>query len=178
MDMRMKPRSGRRSLDCAKARSAAFTLIEMLITVAIVSVLMLVAVPAYEDSQRKSRVAQCQADLVMISQRLKKYEAFNYAFPDSLAVLGSVEPDPWGNDYQYLNLTNYTDKGKLATKGKGGAKAPKPRKDKNLKPMNSDFDLFSMGADGDYKENLSAQVSQDDCIRANDGVFIGLAKDY
>ncbi|MEP5765189.1 MAG: prepilin-type N-terminal cleavage/methylation domain-containing protein [Halieaceae bacterium] len=172
-----------RELRYARSRSRAFTLIELVIIMTILGVIMSVALPAYENAKHKARMAQCKADIVMISQRLEKYRAFNYAYPDALSTLGAVDPDPWGNDYQYLNLDNYTDKGKLEKdKGKGGGgkppKAPKPRKDKNLKPLNTDFDLFSMGPDGDYKENLSAKVSRDDCIRANDGTFIGLADDY
>jgi general secretion pathway protein G len=47
-----------------------------------------------------------------------------------------------------------------------------------MKPLSSDFDLFSKGKDGDYEKNLNAPVSQDDVIRANDGRFIGLVSEY
>jgi general secretion pathway protein G len=52
------------------------------------------------------------------------------------------------------------------------------RKNKNLTPLNSDFDLYSMGKDGDSSAPLTAQTSRDDVIRANDGRFLGLASDY
>ncbi|MGJ8620004.1 MAG: hypothetical protein ACSHWN_06715 [Methylophilaceae bacterium] len=73
--------------------------------------------------------------------------------------------DPWGNAYQYTNLYN--------KKGKGGN-----RKDKNLNPLNSDFDLFSMGKNGTFKTQISNKESLDDVIRANDGKFIDLASKY
>jgi general secretion pathway protein G len=52
------------------------------------------------------------------------------------------------------------------------------RKDKNLVPLNSDFDLYSKGPDGESVPALTAGVSRDDIVRANDGAFIGVAADY
>jgi general secretion pathway protein G len=45
-------------------------------------------------------------------------------------------------------------------------------------PINSDFDLYSVGRDGQSAPALTARVSHDDVVRANDGGFIGLAIDY
>ena len=45
-------------------------------------------------------------------------------------------------------------------------------------PLNSDYDLYSMGLDGESKKPLSAKVSQDDILRALDGAFVGLAEDF
>jgi general secretion pathway protein G len=45
-------------------------------------------------------------------------------------------------------------------------------------PINSDYDLFSVGLDGSSLAALTAIVSKDDIIRANDGGFIGLAANY
>ena len=72
--------------------------------------------------------------------------------------------DPWGNPYEYLNI---------AQGGNQGA-----RKDKSLVPINSTYDLYSKGRDGDSKKSLVPKVSQDDIVRANDGAFVGLALDY
>ena len=52
------------------------------------------------------------------------------------------------------------------------------RRDRFLVPINSTYDLYSLGKDGDSKAPLSTKVSQDDVIRANDGGFIGLAARY
>jgi general secretion pathway protein G len=52
------------------------------------------------------------------------------------------------------------------------------RKDRNLVPINSDYDLYSMGPDGRSVSPLTAQASRDDIIRANDGGFVGKASDY
>jgi general secretion pathway protein G len=45
-------------------------------------------------------------------------------------------------------------------------------------PINSDYDLYSVGKDGVSSGPLTAGPSRDDVIRANDGGFFGLARDY
>ena len=57
--------------------------------------------------------------------------------------------------------------------GVGGA-----RKDRFLVPLNSDFDVYSMGKDRDSVMPLSPPKSHDDVLRASDGGFYGLAKNF
>lgn len=57
--------------------------------------------------------------------------------------------------------------------GVGGA-----RKDRFLVPINSDFDIYSMGKDKDTVAPLNPPKSHDDIIRASDGGFYGLAKTF
>ncbi len=57
--------------------------------------------------------------------------------------------------------------------GVGGA-----RKDRFLVPINSDFDIYSMGKDQDTVAPLNPPKSHDDIIRASDGGFYGLAKNF
>ena len=73
--------------------------------------------------------------------------------------------DPWGRPYEYLLMAS--------EKGKKGF-----RKDKNLHPLNSDYDLYSCGRDGKSIPPLTAQQSRDDIVRANNGGFVGLATNY
>jgi len=44
--------------------------------------------------------------------------------------------------------------------------------------LNSDFDLYSMGADEATKKPLTPPVSWDDIVRANNGEYIGLGSKY
>ena len=61
----------------------------------------------------------------------------------------------------------------------GDCKNPKgARKDRFLHPLNSTYDLYSVGKDGKTVAALTAKASKDDIIRANDGGFIGLAVKY
>ena len=52
------------------------------------------------------------------------------------------------------------------------------RKDRFLVPINTYFDLYSTGEDGESVSPLTAKASQDDVIWANDGDFIGPASNY
>jgi len=144
----------------------AFTLFELLLVAAIVGVLVAVAVPGYQGYQDQVRFIQAKADIVAIESALERYYAQHFAYPDTLAQAGvGGMLDPWGHPYQYLNIAT--------TKGNG-----KVRKDRNLVPINSDYDLYSMGKDGKSQSPLTAQTSRDDIIRANNGKFVGLAADY
>lgn len=53
---------------------------------------------------------------------------------------------------------------------------PRPRKDKRLRPIDSDDDLDSVGKDGASVAPSTAKRSRDDVMRASDGAYIGLAK--
>lgn len=52
------------------------------------------------------------------------------------------------------------------------------RRDRNMLPLNSDFDLFSLGPDHQSEPAITAAVSLDDVIRADDGSYIGVARHY
>lgn len=52
------------------------------------------------------------------------------------------------------------------------------RRDRYLFPLNTDYDLFSLGPDHQTATSLGEGVGLDDVIRANNGGFFGLASDY
>jgi general secretion pathway protein G len=144
-----------------------FTLVEILIVIGILAVVAAIATPRYADYKERLRVTQAKQDIAAINAQVKIYMNENRAPPDALSAVGqSGKLDPWGRPYQYLRLEG--------VKGVAG----KARKNKNLVPLNSDFDLYSMGKDGDSAGPLTAPASRDDVLRANDGAFIGLASEY
>jgi len=145
-----------------------FSLIELLITIAIVGVLASIAIPGYQRYRERVDNHTAITDLQIISAAVERYYILNRKFPASLNQLnlsGDQLQDPWGNAYEYLDVTIQTNKGKA-------------RKDKNLVPINNDFDLYSMGRDGRSVSPLTSALSRDDIIRANNGNFYGLASDY
>jgi general secretion pathway protein G len=134
--------------------------------VAILAIVAALAYPSYASYQERGRIAQATIDIKDMEQRIKLYAVDNRAYPETLAEIGKGGlRDPWGNLYEYTNLET--------AKGKGAA-----RKNKNLVPINSDFDLYSKGKDGASSSPLTAKPSRDDIVRANDGRFVGLASDY
>lgn len=62
-------------------RTAGFTLIELMITVAIVGILAAIAYPSYQDQVRKSRRAEAQSLLMDIGSRQQQrlLDARNYS---------------------------------------------------------------------------------------------------
>jgi general secretion pathway protein G len=149
-----------------KEQPSGFTLIELVLIIAILAVLASIAIPYYQDYKDRVNVAAAVNDIAAISTLISAYENDNRAFPDSLSDVGAgTKLDPWGNPYQYLNIATAKGKGKL-------------RKDKSLNPINSDYDLYSMGKDGKSSTALTAKNSHDDVIRARDGKFVGLASDF
>ena len=143
-------------------------LIDLMLAVIIASLLMAVAVPAYDQFIDRARVARAIGDIGSISIAIERFGIKNNGrLPISLdELLMDVPFDPWGAPYQYLNIV-------AAGPGNGAF-----RKDGKLNPLNSDFDLFSVGADGESMGPLSAAKSRDDIVRANNGAFIGLGEDY
>lgn len=142
-----------------------FTFVEILIALAIVAVLLFVATPSYSSYRERTRVNQATVDIVAISAQVKAYELDNRAYPDNLLQIGASKLDPWGRPYVYNAFRTGADK-------------VQARKDKNLVPINTDFDLYSVGKDGESRAPLHAKWSRDDVVRANDGGFVGLASDY
>lgn len=144
----------------------AFTLVEVLIVVVILGILAALAIPALQEAVEKARVVRAIGEVKAIGRDLQEYRFEHGVYPTSLSAVeqgGLV--DPWGNAYQYLKLEG--------TKGKGQA-----RKDRFLVPINSDFDLYSLGADGATAPALTSGPAQDDIVWANDGGFVGLGSQY
>ena len=137
-----------------------------MIGISIVCLLLMIAVPAYSDYKERTKVYQATTDIAALGTLIRNYYQDARVFPDSLAQVGAAgRLDPWGRPYVYVNLEIASNKGKA-------------RKNKNLVPINSDFDLYSLGKDGASMPPLLAAKSRDDVIRANDGRYHGLASNY
>jgi len=114
-----------------------------MIAIAIIGIISSIAIPSYQDYVEKARVAIAGTDIANISVKIQAYWDDEHAYPANLADVGEAgHLDPWEHSYQYLNLYN--------KKGKGGN-----RKDRKLNPLNSDFDLYSMGKDGQSKTQIT-----------------------
>ena len=106
-------------------RRSGFTLIEVMVVVAILAILAAVVVPRVMDEPAKARKAKAAQDIRAIESALDLYKLDNFRYPSTdqgIKALverpsGGPEPknykeggylrqvprDPWGNPYQYLN---------------------------------------------------------------------------
>jgi general secretion pathway protein G len=151
---------------CAE-RKDGFSLVELLVAITVVAALVAIALPRFESYREQSRISKASGDLRILDNRINSFKLSNEIWPSSLSQVPQGNMlDPWGNSYQYLQIEGNS-------KAKGSE-----RKDKNLVPINSDFDLYSMGADGKTAPALTSASSQDDIVRANDGRYFGLASNY
>ena len=143
-----------------------WTLLQLMLALAVLGVLVMLALPSHKSEIDKVKLNKAIKDVTMISLALDDMRNDQGRLPDSLDQIGMGGMlDPWGHPYQYTNIQDARGKGSL-------------RKDRNLVPINTDYDLYSMGPDGKSAGPLTAKSSQDDIIRAANGSYIGLASDY
>lgn len=148
--------------------SSGFTLIEIIVAMAILGALAAIGIPQFSTYRENARRAQAYADIRNIDLAVRKYKAENGDWPTDLTALNmtDIPTDPWGGAYVYLKIEGVPS----AT---GSA-----RKDQFLVPLNSDFDVYSKGSNGTSVPPISTPQSQDDVLRANDGRYVGLASSY
>jgi general secretion pathway protein G len=141
------------------------TLLELIIAAFIISTLTAIGYIGYQEFYYRAQISETVGAIRNIEAKLYIYYTENAIFPPTLADVGMDGlRDPWKRPYEYWPIT--------------GDPKQKVRKDRNLHPLNTDFDLCSVGKDGNTNLALTAHASQDDIVRANDGKFVNLASKY
>jgi prepilin-type N-terminal cleavage/methylation domain-containing protein len=131
-----------------------FTLVELLVVVAVLGVLALMAIPAYNQYITSTRNKRCIGDLRTIDKAITSYVLEKNALPPTLTDVGMAnQKDPWGRPYQYVH--------------------PASLKDSATDPLNDDYDLYSLGRDGASSDDDSDPSSTDDIVRSNSGIYAG-----
>lgn len=143
-----------------------FSLTELLIVLAIIMVIAGIATPNLVAAIDQARVARAVGDINAIEIDITEYQITNATYPNTLADVGrSAMLDPWGSPYQYFNHLTSTGNGIL-------------RKDQFLIAVNTDYDLYSMGKDGQTAAPIASGTGRDDVIRGTNGGFVGPALSY
>lgn len=151
------PEAGR--IPCGKR---GYTLLELLLVVAIIGILAIVAVPAYSDLKNLAKEALCKNEIRNLERSISAYYIDNgNVYPAHLSdIQGIGTPiDPWGNAYVYSPAPNYMDITGITT-------------------LNGEYDLYSMGKDSASAHTLTNANCSDDIIRAGDGSYVGIGKNY
>lgn len=142
-----------------------WTLVEMILVVSILGTLLAIVRPSVHQYVERARIAKAIADVQAMQSDLAGPELLDGQLPATLDEIGwGGLLDPWGNPYEYLRYE--------------GNDPNLQRKDRFLKPINSTYDLYSRGEDGATQKQLTASVSMDDIIRANDGGYVGLSAKF
>jgi general secretion pathway protein G len=148
-----------------RGRQGGVTLTELLVALAIGALIASIAIPAFNAQIDRARTARAIGEIAGLSLQIERWQLKTRDFPETLADAGIDSlVDPWGNPYRYLKIST--------------ANTGKVRRDRNLRPINTDFDLYSMGPDESTQTQLMGASARDDVVRANNGGFLGIAKDY
>ena len=92
-------------------KTRAFTLIELLIVVAIIAILAAIAVPNFLEAQTRSKVARSISDMRTVGIAMKVYEVDYNQFP---ILPGRLEP-MWMTDYLIVDGDRRRHMGELLT---------------------------------------------------------------
>ncbi len=140
--------------------------------IAILGTIARIGIPSFSDYLEKAKFAKAIAEIRTLEKEIMRYDLGSGTLPNTLTEVGwGSFQDPWGNPYEYLKIA--------CVEGAKKCDAPKgSRRDRFLKPLNSDYDLYSKGKNGETKPQLSGPAPGDDIIRANDGAYVGLASEY
>ena len=105
-------RTHTRTLARPAGRGAGFTLIELMITLVVLAILTMIAVPIYEHQIEESRRTDARTALLELAEREERYYATNNAYTSDPADLGygtAAAPVAWpvtiGSGYYQIEAT-------------------------------------------------------------------------
>lgn len=113
----------------SRAASAGFSLLEIMVVMAIMAMIMGAVGVGFMNYLDKAKVKQAAMDIKTVSNALDLYKSEFGKYPDGLDALvqekilkeKKVPKDPWGNEYVYINPgSNNSDGFDLYSFGKDG----------------------------------------------------------
>jgi general secretion pathway protein G len=149
-------------------------MVELIVVIGVLAVLTIIGMGVYSHFIDKAKNTRAIAEIRGLEKEILEFWHTNDRLPDNLSELDrAVMLDPWKTPYQYINFDTAPDsEEKRRTKGnKGKGKGAGD-------PLNSDYDLFSMGKDKTSAPVLTDDSSKDDIVRADDGSYTGLVSEY
>lgn len=80
----------------SRGRVRGFTLIELMVVVAVVAILAAIAYPSYQDAVLKSRRGQAKADMAELAQIMERYHTVNNTYDTPPTWTNPIPQSPKG----------------------------------------------------------------------------------
>ncbi len=140
-------------------------MVEMMLVLVTVGTVTSIATPRLSGMMDKARIAEATGQISAINAGIVDYISQHDSPPPSLDAIGwAGHRDPWDQPYIYRNF---------------GDEIPgDARVDQFGVPVNTAFDLYSIGEDGSSSPSIMTAASEDDVLLGDDGGFIGSATRY
>ena len=138
------------------ATNKGFTLVELIMVIALIGVLATMSLPLYTNYKEKAKIAAAISDIGVISNEITAYALDrNYNKPQTLAEIGRDKfLDPWKKNYEYRPNAVLKDEFGVFLNEQS-------------------FDIFSMGKDGLTADVGGVPETKDDVSRMGDGTYVG-----
>jgi len=136
-----------------------FTLLEILVVLTILLALSMLGLSTLTEFKTRARVNRAATEIRFLEREINAHALETGNLPGSLADLDIDLLDPWGRAYVYHPY----DAGNMRERGG---------------ELNNDYDLYSLGLDGEFDQSILQPKGKDDVIRVNEGRWVGLAEKF